>query len=55
MMALAVLLLLLLLLENPVWAESHDEDDVRRRDLVRERRSAMERKWEDGLRVMMGA
>lgn len=29
-------------------AESHDDDDVRRRDRVNEKRSAMERKWVEG-------
>lgn len=39
LMALAVL--------ETVAAESHDDEDVRRRDRVREKRSAMERKWDD--------
>lgn len=40
LMALAVL--------ETVAVESHDDEDVRRRDLVREKRSAMERKCDDG-------
>lgn len=39
LMALAVL--------ETVAAESHDDEDVRRRDLVSEKRSAMERKCDD--------
>lgn len=47
LMALAVL--------DTVAAESHEEEDVRRRDLVKENRSAMERKCDEGLGDMLGA
>lgn len=46
-MALAVL--------DRVAVESHEEEDVRRRDLVREKRSAMERKCDEGRGDILGA